>query len=117
MLVDFYEITMANGYLEQGVGDRIAVFDMFFRKIPDGAGFALLAGLEQLIDYLNNLKFTAEDIEYLRGRGIFCAVSTGQVFKGAAGCVPVLHPISLLPRVVRQIRRLGITGCPVLRRI
>ena len=72
MLVDFYEITMANGYLEQGVGDRIAVFDMFFRKIPDGAGFALLAGLEQLIDYLNNLKFTAEDIEYLRGRGIFC---------------------------------------------
>ncbi len=72
MLVDFYEITMANGYLEQGIGDRIAVFDMFFRKIPDGGGFALFAGLEQLIDYLNNLSFTHDDIEYLRSRKIFC---------------------------------------------
>ncbi|WP_312641786.1 nicotinate phosphoribosyltransferase [Hydrogenoanaerobacterium sp.] len=72
MLVDFYEITMANGYLEHGIGDRVAVFDMFFRKIPDGGGFALFAGLEQLINYLNNLKFTNEDIEYLRSRGIFC---------------------------------------------
>lgn len=72
MLVDFYEITMANGYLEQGVGDKIVVFDMFFRKIPDGGGFALFAGLEQLIDYLSNLEFTADDVNYLRSRGIFC---------------------------------------------
>lgn len=71
MLVDFYELTMANGYLEHGVGDRVAVFDMFFRKIPDGGGFALFAGLEQLIDYLTNLKFTEEDLAYLRARGIF----------------------------------------------
>lgn len=71
MLVDFYELTMANGYLEHGIGDKIAVFDMFFRRIPDGGGFALFAGLEQLIDYLNNLKFTDEDIAYLRSRGMF----------------------------------------------
>ncbi|MEG2372477.1 MAG: nicotinate phosphoribosyltransferase, partial [Hydrogenoanaerobacterium sp.] len=58
MLVDFYELTMANGYLEEGVGENIVVFDMFFRHIPDDGGFAIFAGLEQLIDYLSNLKFT-----------------------------------------------------------
>ena len=72
MLVDFYELTMANGYLEHGVGDNIVVFDMFFRKIPDGGGFALFAGLEQLISYLCNLSFTEDDITYLRGCNIFC---------------------------------------------
>ena len=71
MLVDFYEITMANGYFEHGVGERIAVFDMFFRKIPDDGGFALFAGLEQLTDYLNNLHFTKDDINYLRARSMF----------------------------------------------
>lgn len=71
MLVDFYEITMANGYFEHGVGERIAVFDMFFRKIPDNGGFALFAGLEQLIAYLSNLHFTKEDVEYLRARDMF----------------------------------------------
>ena len=54
MLTDFYELTMSNGYLEHGVGDKIAVFDMFFRKIPDGGGFAIFAGLEHLIDYIKN---------------------------------------------------------------
>lgn len=72
MLVDFYELTMANGYLQHDIGDRIAVFDMFFRKIPDDGGFALFAGLEQLIEYLNGLKFTEEDIGYLRSREMFC---------------------------------------------
>ncbi len=71
MLMDFYELTMANGYFKLGKGDQTAVFDMFFRKIPDDAGFAICAGLEQLIDYFENLHFTPEDIEYLRGRGIF----------------------------------------------
>ena len=71
MLTDFYEITMSNGYFKYGLTDRIAVFDMFFRKIPDDGGFALFAGLEQLIDYLKNLRFTPEDIEYLRDKGQF----------------------------------------------
>ncbi|MBQ2747294.1 MAG: nicotinate phosphoribosyltransferase, partial [Firmicutes bacterium] len=71
MLTDFYEVTMANGYLKAGLADDIAYFDMFFRSIPDGGGFAIMAGLEQLIEYLSNLKFTDEDIEYLRGKGIF----------------------------------------------
>ena len=64
MLTDFYEVTMANGYLKAGLADDIAYFDMFFRNIPDGGGFAIMAGLEQLIEYLSNLKFTDEDIEY-----------------------------------------------------
>ena len=72
MLTDFYEITMANGYLEAGIEDEIAYFDMFFRKVPDGGGFAIMAGIEQVVDYLDNLKFTEEDIEYLRSKGSFC---------------------------------------------
>ena len=71
MLTDFYELTMSNGYFEEGMGDRIAVFDMFFRTIPDGGGFAIAAGLEQLVQYFNNLHFTDEDIAYLRGRNQF----------------------------------------------
>lgn len=71
MLTDFYEITMANGYFCSPVKDNEAYFDMFFRKIPDEGGFAIMAGLEQLIDYMKNLKFTEEDIEYLRGKNCF----------------------------------------------
>ncbi|MEM1483819.1 nicotinate phosphoribosyltransferase [Oscillospiraceae bacterium PP1C4] len=71
MLTDFYEITMSNGYFQYGFADKEAVFDMFFRKIPDGGGFAIFAGLEQLIDYLENLSFTQEDITYLRTKGQF----------------------------------------------
>lgn len=69
MLTDFYEITMANGYLKNGYKDTIAYFDMFYRKVPSGGGYVIMAGVEQLVDYLSNLEFTAEDIEYLRRRG------------------------------------------------
>lgn len=72
MLTDFYELTMANGYLENGMGDRIAYFDMFFRRIPDNGGFAIMAGVEQLIEYVKNLRFEAQDIDYLRSKGLFC---------------------------------------------
>ena len=72
MLCDFYELTMGNGYFEAGYKDRITYFDVFFRKVPDGGGFAIAAGLEQLIDYIENLHFTEEDIAYLRGRKLFC---------------------------------------------
>ena len=71
MLCDFYELTMANGYFVKGMADRITYFDIFFREIPDGGGFAIAAGLEQIIDYVKNLHFTEDDIEYLRGRGCF----------------------------------------------
>ena len=71
MLTDFYEVTMANGYLESGIADEIAYFDMFFRKIPDGGGFAIMAGLQQACDYLENLRFDDRDIEFLRKKGIF----------------------------------------------
>lgn len=73
MLTDFYELTMANGYFQSGhVEDAIAYFDMFFRKVPDGGGYAIMAGLEPVIEYLKNLKFTDEDIEYLRSKELFC---------------------------------------------
>ena len=72
MLTDCYELTMADGYFETGMAENIAYFDMFFRKVPDGGGFAIMAGLEQTIDYLKNLKFTEEDIEYLRSKNMFC---------------------------------------------
>lgn len=71
MLTDFYELTMANGYLENGMENMISYFDMFFRRVPDNGGFAIMCGLEQLIDYMKNLKFDENDIEYLRGKGIF----------------------------------------------
>lgn len=71
MLADFYEFTMANGYLENNMEDEIAYFDMFFRSIPDDGGFAIMAGVQQLIEYLNGLEFTEEDIEYFRSKGIF----------------------------------------------
>ena len=72
-IMDFYELTMAAGYLEEGYEDKISVFDMFFRKIPDGGGFAIMAGLDTFIDAVENLKFTQEDIDYLRGHGEFNA--------------------------------------------
>lgn len=71
MLTDFYELTMANGYFENGFENTIAYFDMFFRKVPDGGGFAIMAGVQQVVEYLENLTFTREDIEFLRGKGIF----------------------------------------------
>ena len=71
MLMDFYELTMSNGYFVNNMQDKVAVFDMFFRKIPEDGGFAIFAGLEQLIDYLQNLEFTEEDINFLRSKNIF----------------------------------------------
>ncbi len=71
LLTDFYELTMSNGYFLNGMRDRVAVFDMFFRTVPDNGGFAIFAGLEQLVEYLENLSFSEEDIEYLREQGQF----------------------------------------------
>lgn len=69
LLTDFYELTMANGYLNSPFADTVAYFDMFFRKVPDNGGFAIMAGVEQLVEYLKNLKFTKEDLDCLRDCG------------------------------------------------
>ncbi|MDD2362537.1 MAG: nicotinate phosphoribosyltransferase [Oscillospiraceae bacterium] len=71
LLTDFYELTMANGLLNSEKADQIAYFDMFFRKIPDDGGLAIMAGVEQLIEYLDNLSFTQQDIDFLRAKKLF----------------------------------------------
>ena len=71
LLCDFYELTMGNGYFEKGYKDRICYFDVFFRQCPDGGGFAIAAGLEQIVHYIQNLRFSQEDIAYLRSRNLF----------------------------------------------
>ena len=71
MLCDFYEFTMSNGYFKNGFYKRNVYFDVFFRKVPDNGGFAIAAGLEQVISYIKNLHFSDDDISYLRTKGIF----------------------------------------------
>ena len=71
MLCDFYELTMGNGYFNSGYKDRMTYFDLFFRQVPDGGGFAIAAGLEQVIEYIQELSFSEDDIRYLRSRGMF----------------------------------------------
>ena len=71
MLCDFYELTMGNGYFADNMQDTVCYFDVFYRSVPDEGGYAICAGLEQIIDYIQNLGFETEDIEYLRSRGIF----------------------------------------------
>lgn len=70
LISDFYEFTMSNGYFSKNKND-IAYFDIFFRKVPDGGGYAIVAGLEQVIEFIQNLKFDKEDIEYLRKQNMF----------------------------------------------
>ena len=71
MLCDFYELTMSNGYFECGLSDKIVYFDVFFRKNPDEGGYAIVAGLEQIVEYINQLRFDEDDIAFLRGKGLF----------------------------------------------
>ena len=97
MLTDFYEITMANGYFQSENKDAEACFDLFFRKVPDGGGFAIMAGLEQSINYMKALKFTEEDVEYLRSKNIFCEEFLDYLkdfeFKCDVWAVPEGYPI------------------------
>lgn len=71
MIMDMYELTMSNGIFTSEMRDTVTYFDMFFRRVPDNGGYAIMAGLEQLIEYMKNLTFTAEDIEYLRSLKLF----------------------------------------------
>ena len=97
MLCDFYELTMGNGYFQTGMADRICYFDIFFRSVPDGGGFAIAAGLEQVIDYIENLRFDEEDIAFLRDKGTFCEESLAYPrpfrFTGDIWAVPEGTPI------------------------
>ena len=71
MLCDFYELTMSNGYFESGMKDKIVYFDVFYRDNPDNGGFAVVAGLQQIVEYINDLHFDEDDISYLRSKGCF----------------------------------------------
>lgn len=71
LLCDFYELTMSNGYFLNGFADKIVYFDVFFRKVPDEGGFAIAAGLEQVIEYIQNLRFSKDDIKYLKDLNMF----------------------------------------------
>lgn len=71
LLCDFYELTMSNGYLHNGMSECITYFDVFFRRVPDGGGFAIAAGLEQVVEYVENLHFEQEDIDFLRTKQVF----------------------------------------------
>ncbi len=71
LLTDYYELTMANGYFCQGLKDQITYFDMFFRQVPDAGGYVIAAGLEQLVQYIQNLRFSQEDIAFLRSKNMF----------------------------------------------
>ena len=95
MLCDFYELTMGSGYFQAGLQDRITYFDVFFRDVPDQGGFAICAGLEQLIQYLKDLHFSGEDIVYLRNRGMFRFPRARRFF----------HRSLCLPSVRRPFRR------------
>ncbi len=71
MMMDFYEMTMANGYFVNGGENTRVAFDVFYRRNPDNGGFAIFAGLEQIIEYVENMNFSAEDVEYFREQNIF----------------------------------------------
>ena len=71
LLCDFYEFAMSNGFFKSGYKDQIVYFDMFYRTVPDDATYAIIAGLEQLVEYFENLSFDQSDIDFLRTKGIF----------------------------------------------
>ena len=97
MLCDFYELTMGQGYFQCGKRDTITYFDVFFRDIPDGGGYAICAGLDQLIDYIEDLNFTEEDIDCLRKKCLFSEefldYLKGFCFTGDIWAVPEGTPI------------------------
>ena len=72
MLMDLYEMTMSNGIFQSDMRDTVTYFDMFFRRVPDNGGYAIMAGIEQLIEYMQNLEFTEDDIKYLQSLNLFC---------------------------------------------
>ncbi len=110
MLMDFYELTMSNGYFVKGYKEKKVVFDMFYRRNPDEGGFVICAGLEQLVNYIQNFSFTESDIEYLRSRNMFdegfLEYLKGFKFKGDIYAVPegtIVYPNTPLVTVVAPL--------------
>lgn len=97
MLCDFYQLTMGNGYFKTKHAGRTAYFDLFFRRVPDNGGYAICAGLEQVIEYIENLRFSGVDIDYLRSKGIFSEefleYLRGFKFEGDIFAVPEGTPV------------------------
>lgn len=97
MLCDFYQLTMGNGYFKTKHAGRTAYFDLFFRRVPDNGGYAICAGLEQVIEYIENLHFSGEDIDFLRSKGIFSEefleYLRGFKFEGDIFAVPEGTPV------------------------
>lgn len=97
MLCDFYQLTMGNGYFKTKHAGRTAYFDLFFRRVPDNGGYAICAGLEKVIEYIENLRFSGEDIDYLRSKGIFSEefleYLRGFKFEGDIFAVPEGTPV------------------------
>lgn len=110
MVTDLYEMTMANGYFAEGAQDGYATFDVFYRQNPDGGGFAIFAGLEQVLDYLENMHFSEEDVEYLRSLGIYSGEFLDWLarfrFRGTVSAVPegtVVYPNEPLVTVTAPV--------------
>lgn len=110
LLTDLYQLTMMEGYLQNGYQDHEAVFDLYFRKIPSGGGYAIAAGLEQIVEYLEHLRFSEEDIDYLRSLNIFTEEFIGSLkdfsFNGDVDAVPegtVVFPYEPILRVKARI--------------
>ena len=97
LLCDFYELTMANGYFRRGMADQIVYFDVFFRQVPDGGGFAVCAGLEQIVEYVKDLHFDEDDIAYLREKNLFDEAFLDYLkdfsFKGDIWAIPEGTPV------------------------
>ena len=110
LLTDFYELTMMQGYFDAESYDRVVVFDVFYRINPSGNGFAIAAGLEQVIDYIKNLRFSEDDLEYLASLGTFSEAFLDYLrdfrFTGDIYAVPegsVVFPTEPLVRVTAPI--------------
>ncbi len=110
MLMDFYELTMSNGYFVKGLKDKKVVFDMFYRRNPDEGGFVICAGLEQLVNYIERFSFSDNDIEYLRSRNMFDEGFLDYLknfeFKGDIYAVPegtIVYPNTPLVTVVAPL--------------
>ena len=103
MLFDFYEMTMGNGYFQAGYKDRITYFDVLFRDVPDKGGFAVCAGLDQLIDYIQDLHFDEEDIAYLKTKPNF-----SRLFRN---CAQVEKMCTVYPSITYPSHVSMMTGC------
>lgn len=120
LLTDLYELTMMQGYYEKGQNEKV-IFDVFFRQNPCNNGYSVCAGLDQVIDYIKNLHFTYEDVDYLRGLGIFkedfLHYLSGFHFSGDIYAIPegtVIFPKEPLLKVIAPIMEAQLVETAIL---